>query len=843
MAKSTLSYGGEQSRRLILGLAILVCLAMIWGGALHELERRQSGDLHEMERVTEFQAQASAENAASLIKRLNAALIDLRMHWMEGPAQFDMQVGRRQKYMEDTTFQIAVIDAQGWLVYSNLGLPKEPLFLGEREHFRAHVDGGDRLVISKPVEGKRSGKWSIQITRPLLSEKGFMGVLVLSVSPDALTAFRGKLGENAVVSVVADSGDIMARYPDGERVMGQKLQGVPYLAAGAPLYGSFAQLDPVDGIDRVYGFERLPEYGLSFIVGHPKDEVLASYRDYRTRVVLVAILLSVLVLALLLTLFRTFAQHLAMKSRLQESQAMLQSSIETIGEAFVIYDQEDRLAYCNERYREYYQSSADLLVPGRRFEDIIRIGAERGQYEQASGRLDAWVAERLAAHRSGQSDLIQRLDDGRWLRIRERKTPEGFIVGFRIDITELYEAKEAAEAANRAKSDFLAVMSHEIRTPMNAVLGMAQLLLMPNLTEEERQDFVRTILNSGQTLLTLLNDVLDLSKIEAGKLDISSAPFDPAQILHEAATLFAGSVQEKGIDLQLAWHGSAGARYMADPIRIRQMLTNLLSNALKFTDNGFVRIEANEVVNAHGHLLMEFSVTDSGIGIAEDKLVLLFQPFSQADSSTTREYGGTGLGLSIVRRLAELMGGEAGVESEMGKGSRFWFRIRVEALDSHADSRQMVRQAAGDLVAMSGRVLVVDDNPINRKVAQTMLSRLGLSIDQAANGSEAVVAASSIPRPDLVLMDVQMPVMDGLEATRRIRAWEMEQGAGRLPVVALSAGVFAEDAEHTRVAGMDDFLSKPLRQDALLAVVVSHLGRKEGAQPRDGEPLQEALTK
>ncbi len=837
MGNSNLSYGGEQSRRLILGLAILVCLAMIWGGALHELERRQSGDLHEMERVTEFQAQASAENAALFIKRLNAALIDLRIHWAEGAAQFDTQVSRRRRHMDDMTFQIAVIDAQGWLVYSSLGMPEKRMFLGEREHFRAHVDGGDRLFISNPVKGKHSGKWSIQITRPLLSEEGFKGVMVISVSPDALTALRGKLGENAVAFVVADSGDIIARYPDGEPVMGMKVQGAPYLEREAPLSGSFAQLDPLDGVDRVYGFERLPAYGLSFVVGHPKDEVLSGYRDYRIRVVLVAILLSALIVTLLFTLYRTFAHHLDMESRLQESQAMLRSSIETIGEAFVIYDQEDRLAYCNERYREYYRASADLLVPGRRFEDIIRIGAERGQYAQARGRVEAWMAERMAAHRSGQSDLIQRLDDGRWLRIRERKTPEGFTVGFRIDITELYEAKEAAEAANRAKSDFLAVMSHEIRTPMNAVLGMAQLLLMPNLTEEERQDFARTILNSGQTLLTLLNDVLDLSKIEAGKLDINSAPFDPAQILHEAATLFAGSVQEKGIDMQLAWRGQPGARYMADPIRIRQMLTNLVSNAVKFTDRGFVRIEAGEVTDTQGRLLIEFSVTDSGIGIAADKLALLFQPFSQADSSTTREYGGTGLGLSIVRRLAELMGGAAGVESESGSGSRFWFRIRVEALAMHADSRQAVRQATSDLTTTSGRVLIVDDNPINRKVTQSMLSRLGLNIDLAADGSEAVAAATSVPRPDLVLMDVQMPVMDGLEATRRIREWEAEQGVGRLPVVALSAGVFSEETEHARAAGMDDSLSKPVRQEALMAVVIRCLAGQGAAQPPGSQPL------
>ena len=361
------------------------------------------------------------------------------------------------------------------------------------------------------------------------------------------------------------------------------------------------------------------------------------------------------------------AARAAVEQQLQASQAMLRSAVETIGEAFVIFDQDDRLAYCNEQYRDYYRTSADLLVPGKTFEEIIRTGAERGQYQAAIGRVDEWVAERLAAHRSGQTDLIQPLDSGRWLRIRERKTPEGFIVGFRTDITELYQAKEAAESANRAKSSFLAMMSHEIRTPMNGMLGMAQLLLSPNLTDNERLDYARTILNSGQTLLTLLNDVLDLSKIEAGKFDLAAAAFDPQQLIQETVALFRRQRPREGLDLQGAWCGEAGQRYRADPIRIRQMLTNLVSNAVKFTASGFVRSRRGHW-SARGQVLLEFSVRDSGIGIAPEKHALLFQPFSQADSSTTRLYGGSGLGLSIVRRLAELMGGTVGVDSRLGEG-------------------------------------------------------------------------------------------------------------------------------------------------------------------------------
>jgi signal transduction histidine kinase len=470
---------------------------------------------------------------------------------------------------------------------------------------------------------------------------------------------------------------------------------------------------------------------------------------------------------------------------------MLRSAVETIGEAFVIFDQDDRLAYCNEQYRDYYRTSADLLVPGKTFEEIIRTGARRGQYQAAIGRVDEWVAERLAVHRSGQTDLIQPLDSGRWLRIRERKTPEGFIVGFRTDITELYQAKEAAESANRAKSSFLAMMSHEIRTPMNGMLGMAQLLLSPNLTDNERLDYARTILNSGQTLLTLLNDVLDLSKIEAGKFDLAAAAFDPQQLIQETIALFAGSAREKGLDLQGAWCGEAGQRYRADPIRIRQMLTNLVSNAVKFTASGFVRVEARTLSSEGGQVLLEFSVRDSGIGIAPEKHALLFQPFSQADTSTTRLYGGSGLGLSIVRRLAELMGGTVDVDSRLGEGATFRFRICAEALVAGRDSK------------------------------------LAIAADTADNGSEAVSAVMSGEAYDLVLMDIQMPVMDGLEATRRIRAWEQEEGGAdgpHLPIVALTAGAYATEQARCSEAGMDDFLAKPIDREQLSAVLQRWLG-------------------
>jgi len=288
---------------------------------------------------------------------------------------------------------------------------------------------------------------------------------------------------------------------------------------------------------------------------------------------------------------------------------------------------------------------------------------------------------------------------------------------------ELSTAKDAAEAASEAKSQFLANMSHEIRTPMNGILGMAQLLLTPTIKDDERLDYARIILDSGQTLLALLNDILDISKVEAGKLELESIPFEPARIIHEIRVLFAEAARQKGLRIESVWvdatgqSSQPGQRYLGDPHRLRQMLSNLVGNALKFTAKGHIRIEAREVERDGTHTLLEFKVTDTGIGIPEEKQTLLFKAFSQADSSTTRQFGGTGLGLSLVRNLAKLMGGNVGIKSEPGQGSCFSFRIRVELLAVGEDSRDEVRRLIVDADAtapgirsgtFAGHILVVE---------------------------------------------------------------------------------------------------------------------------------------
>ena len=503
-----------------------------------------------------------------------------------------------------------------------------------------------------------------------------------------------------------------------------------------------------------------------------------------------------------------------------ESREQLLAAVEVLDDGFVLYDRDDRMVVCNERYRQLYAPSAHAMVPGATFEEILRAGLERGQYLDALGREEAWLAQRLADHLAADRSVEQALPDDRWLRVVERATPDGGRVGLRVDITELKrqqrateEARRHAEAASEAKSQFLATMSHEIRTPMNGILGLAD-LLAEGAADPEQARLLADLRLSGEGLLTILNDILDFSKIEAGRMTLEAIAFEPREVARRVEALHGPLARDKGLGFRVEVQD--GPARLGDPTRLMQVLGNLVSNALKFTDRGGVRLVVRNPADGPLHL----AVVDTGIGMSAEEAARVFERFSQADGSVTRRFGGTGLGLSIVQGLVEAMGGRIDVDAAPGRGTRIEVEIDLPPAARPAEVEAPAARA-GDLAGV--RVLAADDNAMNRRVLSGLLGRLGAQARVVASGAEAVEAAGA-EAFDLVLLDISMPDMDGVEALGRIREGERAARRAAAPALAVTANVLEDQVAGYLAAGFAAHLAKPVRLAGLAEAGRAALG-------------------
>ncbi len=514
----------------------------------------------------------------------------------------------------------------------------------------------------------------------------------------------------------------------------------------------------------------------------------------------------------------------------REARGQLTDAIESITEGFALFDSEDRLVVANGRYREIMLGDADAdIAMGTPFADIARRAAEAGRFPNASTSRETWIKRQINRHRTAGSPYIQEIAGNYWQQISNRRTDKGGTVAVHSDITqikrisdELKRAKDAAEAANEAKSAFLATMSHEIRTPLNGIIGMSTLLNGTELNDEQR-DFSDTIATAADTLLTIISDILDFSKVEAGALELESMPTDLVETIESSVELVAAKAAEKGIELACRINPDVPVGILGDPVRLKQILMNLLNNAVKFTEFGEVVLTVStmmpEASQTPGQTtLLTFEVRDTGIGIPADRMERLFKSFSQVDASTTRRYGGTGLGLVISKRLVELMGGEISVESTLGKGTVFRFTLPGEV----AQIPDKISRDAQLAAIRGSNILIVDDNRTNRLILSEKFRAWELLPRAIGGPEEALEVIGSGERFDLIIVDYKMPVMNGFQFTKAVRN---RLGTDAPPMILFSSVSPMEESFREGAAKMDyaAMLSKPAKSGQLLSALVKSL--------------------
>jgi PAS domain S-box-containing protein len=734
---------------------------------------------------------------------------------------------------------VSLLDASGRIVASsnpaNVGLA-----VGTAAYFPP-ASAGDQLRIGPPVAARDFADAAAGDAAGFARTSGYIPVMRTLAAPGRTVAVLVALNADYFLN---HFGQKLESIEGRVRVV--RYDGLPLLSNTAPdeLAGTWPAMAPrlesreydvfdhvtADGAHFITAYHASRLYPFAVAVQLDRNRVLADWaRESR---ILASVVLPILMTCALLGVVFYRRQRLYIEQRAENArtQRLAASVFEASREAILLTGGDARVIAINSAFtRLNGYTEAEIIGRNPR---MLSSGTQPAAFYAAM-----W--ETVARDGYWQGELVNKRRDGSlydaWLSISAVRDAGGTLlhyVGISQDISErkrheqeLVAARDRAEAGARAKAAFLATMSHEIRTPMNGIMGMTQLALMSNPSDKIRQ-FLTIAKSSADSLLTILNDILDFSKAEAGHLRIERRPLDPAHLVGEVADLFAARAAEKGIELRREIGPGVPATIEGDEVRLRQILTNLLSNAVKFTERGHATLSVSAT---DGGATLLFGIADTGIGIAAETQSQLFAPFAQADQSITRKYGGTGLGLAISRQLAELMGGGLTLESAPGTGSRFSLRLPIgkpgalaSGATTAAPGAAAAQAAPADATPVRAlTVLVAEDVPVNQVLMQSLLEGDGHRVVIAADG-EAALAALRVTEFDLVLMDLQMPVMDGITATIRLRAAEAAEGRRPVPVIALTASVFPVDRGACLDAGMDDFLPKPVDIAALREAIARH---------------------